>query len=173
MPNEITGVQITPHPTDPTYSIQVGINVYTGQSVAALFDFTQFDPMQLIDNIRLKRIIGGYTPAALFSDEFRGAINAKGIRTAGGDYFNVSFEQNPDESYRISFATSRGAEPSQVINVFADDLIADSRDLSSVRRNVKAFLRIAGYTDLTTPAPSGVYAGKTAAEAVALQTFRY
>lgn len=171
VPDQVTGVQITPASDGLTYSLQIGPNGYEGLSVADLFDRTAFDAEHLFGNIRLRRLIGNY--GVLWSEEFRAALNAGGVRCKGATYFNVGFALNQDGSHTVAFSSAVGAAPSETITVEPADLADDTHDLEMVRRNVGSFLRLAGYTDLTTPAPNGVYAGKTAAQAVALWTFRY
>ncbi len=172
MPNQVTGVQLIPRVDDPElYDVQIGPNGYLGLRVENLFARNSFDAKQLFDNIRLKRLIGNYGP--LWSQEFRNALNANGVRCTGGDYYNVTFAVNVDGSYTVGFSTVIGAAPNETITVAADALLDPGFDLETVVRNIGAFLRIAGYTDLTTPAPNGVYAGLKAAEAVALWTFHY
>ncbi len=171
VPDQVTGVVITPSVDGLTYSLQIGPNGESGLSVAALFDRTNFDADHLFGNIRLRRIIGNY--GVLWSQEFTDAINERGIRTTGADYYNVTFAVNQDGSYTLGFGSAVGAAPNETITVDPQTLADDTHDLEMVKRNVGAFLRIAGYTDLTTPAVSGVYIGKTAVQAVALWTFRY
>jgi hypothetical protein len=172
VPDQVTGVQIVLDPAlATTCTIQIGPNGFGGVSIAGLFDHTQFDPEQLFGNIRLRRIIGNY--GVLWSQEFANAINAQGVRCTGGDYYNVSFETNQDGSFTVGFGSSVGAAPNQTITVDPGDLADDTHDLAMVVRNIGSFLRIAGYHDLTTPAANGVYAGKTAVQAVPLWTFRY
>lgn len=172
MPEQVTGVQVTINPTDPTkYDVQIGPNGWQGLLIEQLFARNSFSAKQLFDNIRLKRLIGNFGP--LWSQEFRTALNQNGVRCSGGDYFNVSFDQNVDGSYTVGFSTVVGAAPNETITVAADALLDDTRDIETVVRNIGAFLRIAGYTDLTTPAPNGLYAGKTGPQAVAEWTFRY
>lgn len=172
VPDQVTGVQVVPNPTDPTlYDLNIGPNGWQNLQVSQLFERNSFDAQQLFGNIRLKRIIGNY--GSLWSQEFAAALNANGIRCTGGDYFNVSFEQNQDGSYTVGWSTAIGQAPNETIVVRPESLADDTRDIEQVRRNIGAFLRIAGYTDLTTPAANGVYAGKTAVQAVAEWTFRY
>lgn len=173
MPDQVSGVQITLDPGTPatTYSVQIGPNGYQGLTIASLFNRTNFDPDHLFANIRLRRIIGNY--GVLWSQEFTDAINTRGIRTQGADYYNVGFSENQDGSYTLAFGSAVGQAPNQTITVDPQTLADDTHDLDVVLKNIGSFLRVAGYTDLTTPAASGVYAGKTGIQAVALWTFRY
>jgi hypothetical protein len=66
-----------------------------------------------------------------------------------------------------------GGVANQTITLNPADLLEDTHDLNMVLLNLGAFLRRAGYTDLTTPAPSGLHAGKTGIQAIAEATFRY
>lgn len=171
MPDQISGVTITPSMDGLTYDLQIGPNGYPSLSVASLFDHSTFDEQQLFANIRLRRIIGNYS--VLWSQEFTDAINERGVRCRGADYYNVGFSVNQDGSYTIAFGSTVGAAPNQTITVSPETLADDTHDLDAVVKNVGSFLRIAGYMDLTTPAPNGIYAGKTAVQAVPLWTFRY
>ncbi len=168
MPQQVTGVEITIN-TDPTkYDVQIGPNGYQGRTIADLFDRSTFDEDHMLGNIRLKWVIGGY--GALASQEFRDALDA-GLSTTAGDFYSVSFAQNIDGSLTISFGNVVGGVANQTLTVSQSDLEEDTHDLEMVLRNIGAFLRKAGYHDLTTVAPNGIYAGKTAIEAVALKTF--
>lgn len=168
MPQQITSVAITLQ-ADPTlYNIQLGPNGYIGRLVADLFDRSTFDEEHMLGNIRLKKIIGGY--GNLASDEFAAALDA-GVATTAGDFYGVGFTQNIDGSYVVAFGNVVGGSPNQTLTVQESDLEEDSHDLNLVLLNVGAFLRRAGYHDLTTPAPNGVYAGKTGIQAVALHVF--
>ncbi len=168
MPQQVTGVALTIN-TDPTkYDVQIGPNGYQGRTIADLFDRTLFDEDHMLGNIRLKKIIGGY--GALASQEFRDALDA-GLSTTAGDFYSVHFNQNLDGSFEVSFANSVGGVPSQTVTVSESDMEEDTHDLEMVLKNIGAFLRKAGYHDLTTAAPNGIYAGKTGIEAVALHTF--
>lgn len=172
VPDQITGVQIVPGagPAPTACQIVMGPNAEE-VTIASLFDRTTFDAEHLFGNIRLKRLIGNYS--VLWSDEFRDAINGAGVKTKGATYYNVAFDQNQDNSYTIGFGSAVGGAANETITVDPGDLADDTHDPWMVVRNVGAFLRLAGYTDLTTPAPNGVYAGLTAIEAVAMWTFRY
>ncbi len=170
MPDQISGVVLVDHGT--TYDIQMGPNGEQGLQTTSLFDRSTFDQDHLFGNIRLKRVIGGYS--VLWSQEFSDAINANGIHTTAATYYSVSFVQNQDGSYTVGFASSIGGSVNQTITYDPGDLAEeDTHDLEMVRRNVGAFLRLAGYSDLTTPAANGVYVGKTAIEAVVEQIFRF
>jgi hypothetical protein len=170
MADQVTGVAITV--TGTTYSVQIGPNGYSGLTVAALFDHTTFDQDHLFGNIRLKNIIGNYG-ANLWSREFEDALNLNGVATTSGDFYNVGFTANADGSYTLAFASVLGGSPNQTITVNPIDLTDDTHDQTMVLKNIGAFLRRAGFTDLTTPATSGLFAGKTGIQAVALQKFRY
>ncbi len=168
MPQQVTGVALTIN-TDPTkYDVQIGPNGYQDRTIADLFDRSTFDEDHMLGNIRLKKIIGGY--GALASQEFRDALDA-GLSTTAGDFYSVGFEQNIDGSFIVSFGNVVGGSPNQTLTVSESDMEEDTHDLEMVLKNVGAFLRKAGYHDLTTVAPNGVYAGKTAIQAVALHTF--
>lgn len=176
VPDQVTGVQIavvTPEVGQPAteYTLQIGPNGYGAQPIASLFDRTTFDAEHLFGNLRLRRLIGNY--GVLWSEEFRQSINASGIKLGGATYFNVTFEQNQDGSFVVGFGQAVGSAPNETITVDPGDLADDTHDLGMIVKNVKSFLRVAGFTDLTTPAPNGVYAGLTAIEAVAMWTFRY
>lgn len=171
MPDQIKGVQVTVNPDGTTCNIQVGPNGYENVLISSLFDRSNFDPDHLLANIRLRRVIGGYS--VLWSQEFTDAINENGVRLSSGDYYNVQFSVNQDGSYNLDFGNSVGSPPNQGITVDPDTLAQDTHDIEVVMKNVKSFLRIAGYTDLVTPAVNGIYAGKTGPQAVALWTFRY
>lgn len=170
MPNQITGVTITPDQNGTTCNIQVGPNGYT-VPIADLFNRTNFDASQLLDNIRLRRVIGGYS--VLWSSEFEQALQESAIRLPCGDYYNVGFTVNPDESVTVAFGSNAGTAPSETVTTTNDWLADDTHNIDLVPKNVASFLRVANFSDLTTPAASGLYAGKTASEAVALWTFRY
>lgn len=170
MPNQITGVTITPNQDGTTCNVQVGPNGYT-VNIADLFVRNNFDADHLLDNIRLRRIIGGYS--VLWSEEFVNSINTNGVRLPCGDYYNVGFTVNPDESVTVAFGSTVGQSPNETITTTPDFLADDTHNIDLVVKNVKSFLRIANFSNLTTPAASGIYAGKTASQAVATWTFRY
>lgn len=173
VPDQAAGVQITLGTETPpaTYSVTIGPNTYGPFQIADLFNRTNFDSDQLFGNIRLRRIIGNY--GVLWSQEFTDAINKNGVRIQGGDYYNVTFEQNDDGSYTLGFGSAIGQAPNQTITVDPSTLADDTHDQSIVLSNIGSFLRIAGYSDLTTPAASGLYVGLTGVQAVATWTFRY
>lgn len=171
MPDQIKGVQVTVNPDGTTCNIQCGSNGFEGITIASLFSRESFDPDHLLGNIRLRRIIGGYS--VLWSQEFTDAINENGVRLGSGDYYNVAFSANQDGSYNIDFGSAVGQPPNQGLTLDPDVLALDSHDIGIVQKNVASFLRIAGYTDLVTPAANGLYAGKTGPQAVALWNFRY
>ena len=172
MPSQITGVTITPNEDFSTVEIQIGPNGFQNIATASLFQRNQFDAAHLKGNVRLKRIIGGFS-GALWSQEFKDAINENGIATTPSDYFSVDFVPNDDGSYNLLFSTQLGHAASEGIVINPADMDADTHDLEMVKLNIGSFLRRAGYTDLTTPAANGAYVGKTAVQAVPLWTFRY
>ena len=173
MADQVKGVALTVQGSGPsaTYSVQIGPNGFQGMPVSGLFDRTTFDADHLFGNIRLKHVIGNF--GELWSKEFADALNAGGIGTTSGDFFNVGFAANRDGSYTLSFGSVLGGVANQTITLNPADLTEDTHDLNMVVKNIGAFLRRSGFSDLTTPATSGLYAGKTAIQAVALQTFRY
>ncbi len=170
MPQQVTGVAITIQAGSPTtlYDVQIGNAGYQGRTIADLFDRTTFDEDHVLGNIRLKKIIGGY--GALASQEFRDALNL-GLSTTAGDFYSVHFNQNIDGSFEIGFTNAVGGVANQTLTVSESDMEEDTHDLEMVLKNIGAFLRKAGYHDLTTVAPNGIYAGKTAIQAVAGKVF--
>lgn len=172
MPEQVTGVQVIPRQDNPLlYDLQIGPNGWESLDVSELFGGAPFTVQQMLDNIRLRRIIGNYGP--VWSDEFLGALNATGVHCSNVTFYSCEFTENVDGSYTVGFTSAQGQPPNETITVDAAWLSDDLRDLQTVRRNVGAFLRLAGYTDLTTPAPNGLYAGMTGPQAVATWTFRY
>ncbi len=170
MPQPVGGVQITLGSGTPptTYDVQIGPNGFQGLTLADLFDRTLFDSEHMIGNIRLKKLIGNY--GHVESQEFRDALNA-GVRLTSGDYYGVSFAPNDDGSYVMMFGTVVNGQANQGMTLDPASLDVDTHDMQMVLRNVGTFLRMAGYTDLTTPAPGGLYQGQTGIQAVAGTTF--
>jgi hypothetical protein len=169
MADQVTGVAVTV--SGATYSVQIGPNRFSGLPVADLFDWVTFNPDHLFGNIRLKHVIGNF--GELWSKEFADALNNTGVATTAGDFYNVGFAANQDGSYTLSFGSVLGGVANQTITFNPVDLLEDTHDLNMVLLNLGAFLRRAGYTDLTTPATSGLHAGKTGIQAIAEATFRY
>lgn len=169
MADQVTGVVVAV--SGANYSVQIGPNGFQGLPIAGLFDRSTFNPDHLFGNIRLKKVIGNF--GELWSKEFADALNANGVGTTSGDFFNVGFSQNQDGSYTLSFGSVLGGSPNQTITVNPADLTEDTHDLNMVVLNLGAFLRRAGFTDLVTPAVGGLYNGKTGIQAIAAATFRF
>ena len=176
MPSQVTGVQLSIVGTAPnqTLSVQIGPNGYGGLSLTgagSIFDRTSFNANHLYGNIRLHYVVGNY--GVLWSQEFIDALNARGIATTAGDFYNVGLTTNPDGSYTIAFGSAIGGVANQTITADADTLTGDTYDEGMILLNIGSFLRKAGFTDLVTPASNGVFAGMTGIQAVAAQTFVY
>lgn len=172
MPQQVTGVAIAIQSGDPTlYDVQIGGSGFQGRHVADLFDRTTFDEEHVFGNIRLKWLIG-HRGEQLWSQEFTTALNA-GLSTTAGDFYHLALTENVDGSYTLAFGTSPSGVANQTITMTQSDLENDTNDIEMVLKNIGAFLRKAGYTDLTTVAPNGIYEGKTGIQAVAIQTFRF
>ncbi len=173
MPQKLNAgvVTITPQSGSPPtlYDIQIGNSGQQGLTIASLFDRTTFDEGHLLGNLRLHKLIGGF--GSIASKEFATSINAAGVAITAGDFYSINITQNVDGSYTIGFAQEVGAADNQTLTATDADLNADNHDEDMIVKNVGAFLRRAGFHDLTTPAPNGVYAGKTAVQAVALMSF--
>jgi len=178
VPDRISGVTIVPIPGEnneppTTCNINIGGNTYT-KPISYLFDRTTDEPEQIIGNIRLKALIGGYTGQALWSEEFRQLINEKGIIVNTGRYYLTSIELNQDQSYELGFGTSSSqTSPTTTATVWPADLMDDNRSLDLVLMNVRSWMWMEGYTDLTTPAINGFNEGKTAIQAIPDYEFRF
>lgn len=177
MPDQISNVQISIVPAEPNEEptqciIQVGPSGYQ-RDISYLFDRMTDEPEHLIGNIRLKRIIGGYTSSALWSSEFLDLLNDSGIKTNTGTYYITDISLNQDGSYTVAFGPSKVGPASTTVTVALADLQDDTHDVDMVLRNVRSFLRLEGYNDLVTPAANGLNQGNTAIQAVAAATFRY
>lgn len=169
MADRVTGVTLTPNP-DGTVNIQIGPNGFQIPQTQ-LFDRVTFDPDHLMGNIRLKNVIGNYG-ANVWSQEFLDAINANGIQTTSATFYGLGFTFNPDGSLTVTFGTVLGGTPNQSETFNTADL-GDTHDLGMVVKNIGAWLRMAAFHDLTTPAPNGLYVGKTAVQVIPTLTFRY
>jgi hypothetical protein len=173
---KISGVQLGIQGTAPnqTVSVQVGPNGYSGLPLSgngSFFDRVSFDADHLFGNIRLHYVIGNF--GTLWSQEFVDSLNANGVATTAGDFYNVGFEVNDDGSYTISFGSAIGGAVNQTITTDEATLTEDTYDQTILLKNIGAFLRRAGFSDLTTPAATGIYAGETAIQAVAGHVFVY
>lgn len=157
MPQQITGVQVSV--SGSTVNVQLPDGSGFQQDIGFFFGPQPFDTKQIISNMRLAKLIGGY--ANLLSKEYLAGINvsAAGVRGKDADYFVTQMLQNPDGSYQIGFGPSAGVVQ-QTISAQALDLTADTADNSVVLDNLVVFLRIGGYTSFTAQAIAAVAAAK-------------
>jgi hypothetical protein len=169
MPQQISGIVIADN-HDGTQSIQIGPSGFPSVN---LFDRT-FDQNQVVNNMRLAFLIGGYVTPQSF--EFIDAINrdGKGIIAKDQTYFvsAIKLIDQANQIYEIGF--SNLIAPNKVgptiftIQATADTLSQDLGDQSVVIPNINGFLRAGGYANMTQ-----VINGKTAAQAVVAQAFWY
>lgn len=128
---------------------------------AWFFDRSSFNDTHMVKNLRLARNIG--TQAELASREFLDAVNGvnKGMDLGDGTYFirNIALVAGTNDEYEVGFAKTRNGAVTQTITVNKNALTQPtSENPEDVLDNVKAFLRVGGFTDFTPAAINAIKA---------------